>query len=214
MPTASLSTDPQGPIMSSVPSHGTGSCHVLQTEGHPSNILYSFNTKDLHTTALPSCFERKVIQHVNIWNTAGMMGKAGMKEVLCWKMLRAAISQSFDLETLPDLVKTAGSANQMARTLYVPSFSLLVFQLPLKSMRFFSLQKLNIPSNFSVVEVWKPNTGMQWNADRCIILLGTTKASFTILPLLSFANINPKWLQKKTVKLHQIKTGSSEARTR
>lgn len=199
--------------MSNAPSHGTGSCHVLQTKGHPRNILYSFNTKDLHTTALPSCFEREVTQHINIWNTVGMMGRAGMEEV-CWKMLRAAIGQSFDLETLPDLVKTAGSANQMARTLHVPSSSLLVFQLPLKSMRFCSLQKLNIPSNFSVVEVWKPNTGMQWNADKCTILLGTAKASFTILPLLSFANINPKRLHKKTVKLHQITTGSSEARTR
>lgn len=73
--------------------------------------------------------------------------------MLCWKMLRAATSQSFDLETLPDLVKTAGSANQMARTLCVPSFSLLLFQLPLKSMRFCSLQNLNIPSNFLIVEV-------------------------------------------------------------
>lgn len=83
----------------------------------------------------------------------GMMGRAEMEEVLGWKMLRAAISQPFDLETLPDLVKAARSANQMARTPCVPSFSLLVFQFPLKSMRFCSLQNLNIPSNFSLVKV-------------------------------------------------------------
>jgi len=58
-----------------------------------------------------------------------------MEEVLGWKMLRAATGQSFDLETLPDLVKTAGSADHMARTLCVPSSSILVFQFPLKSMR-------------------------------------------------------------------------------
>lgn len=77
-----------------------------------------------------------------------MMGKAEMEEVLCWKMLRAAISQSFDPETLPDLVKTAGSAKQMARTLRTPSFPLLAFQFLLKSVRFCSLWNWNISSNF------------------------------------------------------------------
>lgn len=62
VPTLSLmpdSADPQGPITSNTPSHGKGSCHVLQNKGQESNILYSFNTKDLHTTSLPSVLREK-----------------------------------------------------------------------------------------------------------------------------------------------------------
>lgn len=157
--------DPQGPVMLNAPACCKGSWQVLQTKGHPSSILsFFFNTKDMHTTSLPSILRQK--------HSVGMTVRAEMEEVLCWKMLRAAINQSFDLETLPDLVKTAGSANQMARTLSAPSFSFLVLQLPLKSVRFCSLQNLNLP---------KTNTGRQQNADRCTI---SAKASFSILPLL------------------------------
>lgn len=76
-----------------------------------------------------------------------MMGRAGMEEVLCWKMLRAAISQSFDLETLPDLVKTAGSANQMARTL---CFQLLPpgFSFPIKINEILLLSEFEHPVKF------------------------------------------------------------------
>lgn len=107
-------------------------------------------------------------------HSVGMMSREDMEEVLHWKMLRAAINQSFDLETLPDMVKSAGSANQMARTLSAPSFSLLAFQFPLKSVRFCSLYNLDL---------LKTNTGRQQNAEK-VYSLDSTKASFSILPLL------------------------------
>lgn len=94
-------------------------------------------------------------------HSVGMMARAEMEDVLCWKMLRAAINPSFDLETLPGMVKTAGSANQMARTLSAPNFSLLVFQFPLTSVRFCSLQNLDLP---------KTNIGRQQNTERCTVL--------------------------------------------
>lgn len=61
VPTHSLpeSADPQGLVTSNTPSHGKSSCHVLQNKGQPSNILYFFNTKDLHTTFLPSVLRKK-----------------------------------------------------------------------------------------------------------------------------------------------------------
>lgn len=109
---------------------------------------------------------RTCIAHLSIpfrdrSHSVGMMGRAEMEEVLCWKMLRAAINPFFDLEKLPDMVKTAGSANRMARTLSAPNFSLLVFQFPLKSVRFCFWQ----------VQVLKgANTGRQQNAERCTVL--------------------------------------------
>lgn len=71
-----------------------------------------------------------------------------MEEVWYWKTLRAAISQSFDPETLPDLVKTAGSVNQMVGILHIPSFPLPASRFPLKAMRLCSLQNLDSLSNF------------------------------------------------------------------
>lgn len=106
----------------------------------------------------------RALLYLPFWDrshSVGMMGRTEMEEVLCWKMLRAAINPFFDLETLPGMVKTAGSANQMARTVSSPSFSLLVFQFPLKSLRFCSLQNLDLA---------KTNTGRQQYAERYRVL--------------------------------------------
>lgn len=63
--------------MSNAPSHGKGSCRVLQTKRHPSNILYSFNTKDLHTTSLLFSESHSARQHLKCCGDDGQSRDGG-----------------------------------------------------------------------------------------------------------------------------------------